>query len=383
MLDKMILKLKPLRRYAILYARFPSGRRKNLIHEYVGNLHNHSIYSDGHGSHDEIALAAIRAGLDFVVITDHNVWVDGMDGYRYLGKKRLLLLTGEEIHDQVREPQKNHLLVYEAKEELAPFATDPQELIDEVRQAGGLSFIAHPVDPAAPLFGEDDLSWVDWEVDGFTGLEIWNFMSEFKSQLSSLPAAFLLAYSPKRSAHGPFPEVLERWDELLTAGNRIVAIGGADAHAAPYRKGPFKRIILPYEFLFRAVNTHVLSETPLVGDAQQDRSLLFHNISRGRCFVGFDLPAPTHGFRFSAQGADDQAIMGDYIPARNGVTLQIKSPSRAELSILHNGERVRIWKNQDTAVYTVRSPGAYRVEAHIEFEGNRCGWIFSNPIYVT
>ncbi len=354
-----------------------------MIHEYVGNLHNHSIYSDGHGSHDQIALAAIQAGLDFVVVTDHNVWVDGMDGYRFLGKKRVLLLTGEEIHDQVRDPQKNHLLVFETQEELATYAADPQNLINEVKRAGGLCFIAHPVDPAAPLFGEGDLSWVDWEVSGYTGLEIWNFMSEFKSHLSSLPTAFLLAYSPKRSAQGPFPEVLERWDQLLASGKRIVAIGGADAHAAPYRKGPFKRTILPYEFLFRAVNTHVLTKNPLVGDAKHDRLQLFHSISRGRCFVGFDLPASTRGFRFSAQGADNQAIMGDSIPVRSGVTLQVKSPRRAELSILHNGERVRTWKEQDTAIYTVRSPGAYRVEAHIDFEGNRCGWIYSNPIYVT
>ncbi|MEJ2562258.1 MAG: PHP domain-containing protein, partial [Anaerolineales bacterium] len=73
-----------------------------MLHEYAGNMHNHSIYSDGHGSHVEIARAAIQAGLDFIVVTDHNVWVDGMDGYRYLGKDRVLLLTGEEIHDQVR-----------------------------------------------------------------------------------------------------------------------------------------------------------------------------------------------------------------------------------------------------------------------------------------
>jgi predicted metal-dependent phosphoesterase TrpH len=84
-----------------------------VAHEYVGNLHTHTRYSDGHGSHEDIALAAIEAGLDFVIVTDHNVWVEGMDGYRYLDRQRVLLLTGEEIHDQAREPQKNHLLVYE------------------------------------------------------------------------------------------------------------------------------------------------------------------------------------------------------------------------------------------------------------------------------
>ena len=354
-----------------------------MIYEYTGNLHTHSQYSDGHGTHDEIALAAIRAGIDFVVVTDHNVWVDGMDGYRFLGKQRVLLLTGEEIHDQVRVPQKNHLLVFEAHQELAPLASNPQVLIHEVDRAGGLSFIAHPVDPAAPRFGEDDLSWVDWDVEGFTGLELWNYMSEFKSHLSSLSAAFIMAYSPKRSAVGPFPQVLEQWDQLLAAGKHVVAIGGSDAHATPYRRGPFKRIILPYEFLFRAVNTHVLTKNPLSGDANHDRRILFHSLSRGRCFVGFDLPVPTRGFRFSAQGEDEQVIMGDSLPARNGVTLQIKTPQRADLRLLRNGEEIQDWRNSETAVYTVRTPGAYRVEVHIDFNGKRCGWIYSNPIYVT
>ena len=51
------------------------------LYEYAGNLHMHTTYSDGAGTHAEIARAAVRAGLDFVVVTDHNVWVDGLEGY--------------------------------------------------------------------------------------------------------------------------------------------------------------------------------------------------------------------------------------------------------------------------------------------------------------
>ena len=56
-----------------------------MTHEYIGNLHLHTPYSDGHGSHDEIAKAAIDAGLDFIVTTDHNIWIGGIDGYRTMG----------------------------------------------------------------------------------------------------------------------------------------------------------------------------------------------------------------------------------------------------------------------------------------------------------
>ena len=41
--------------------------------EIVINLHMHTTYSDGSGTHADIANAAIKAGLDAVIITDHNV----------------------------------------------------------------------------------------------------------------------------------------------------------------------------------------------------------------------------------------------------------------------------------------------------------------------
>ena len=354
-----------------------------MAYEYVGNLHTHTNYSDGHGSHEDIALAAIKAGLDFVIVTDHNVWVDGMDGYRYLDRQRVLLLTGEEIHDQAREPQKNHLLVYETLCELSPHAYDPQGLVDAVTQEGGLSFIAHPTDPAAPAFNEDDLSWVDWEVEGFTGLELWNVMSEFKSLLTSLPRSIWYAYNPTLIASGPFPSVLERWDRLLASGKKIVAIGGTDAHATPVRLGPLKRTIFPYEFLFRTVNTHVLLREPLTGDFEIDRRRLFHAIREGNCFIGYDLPFSTRGFRFTAQGEKGEAEMGDTTGIRFGVTLKISVPKRAEIRLLRNGEVIHRWDYQETAVHTVNQPGVYRAEAYLRYKGKLRSWIFSNPIYIT
>lgn len=353
-----------------------------MIYEYIGNLHMHTPYSDGYGSHSEIALAALQAGLDFVVVTDHNLWVDGMDGYRYLGDDRVLLLTGEEIHDPTRIPQKNHLLVLESRRELAPFADKPQRLLQEVIQSGGLSFIAHPIDPAAWLFKEPDLSWEDWDLEGFTGIEIWNFMSEFKSHLRSIPEAVFYSYFPTMSSKGPFPEALRRWDRLLSSGRQIVAIGGSDAHAFPVQYGPLKRIVFPYEFLFRTVNTHVLTEEPLSGEMAKDRKILFQAIRQGHCFVGYDLAEATKGFRFSAQGDNQVAIMGDIIQPRYGITLQVKTPRKTSFRLIHSGEVIKRWDDTETATHTVTTPGAYRVEVDIFFRGKNRGWIYSNPIYI-
>ncbi|MEJ2149133.1 MAG: PHP domain-containing protein, partial [Chloroflexota bacterium] len=67
------------------------------VYEYIGNAHIHTPYSDGEGSHTEIAQAAVQAGLDFVIVTDHNVLVQGVEGYYHFGTDQdVLLLTGEE-----------------------------------------------------------------------------------------------------------------------------------------------------------------------------------------------------------------------------------------------------------------------------------------------
>ncbi len=356
---------------------------RSLTYEYVGNLHAHTVYSDGHGTHDDIAMAAMRAGLDFIVVTDHNVWVQGLDGYRYHGDRRVLLLTGEEIHDQAREPQKNHLLVFEARRELAGLAREPQRLIDGVNQAGGLAFVAHPCELAGPAIHEPPLDWVDWQVEGLAGIEIWNTMSEFKAHLTSVGAALFYAYFPDFFIHRPFPESLARWDRMLASGQRVVGLGGADAHATPVKAGIFRRVVFPYEYLFRAVNTHILTDEPLTGDAESDRRRLFHHLRQGHCFVGYDLATPSLGFRFTGNGEHGMAGQGDTIKARFGITLQVRLPARADVRLIRQGQLLQQWSGVDSAIKTVVEPGAYRVEAYRPFKGRMRGWIYSNPIYVT
>ncbi len=351
------------------------------MHELIVNLHMHTRYSDGHGSHSDIAQAALSAGIDAVIVTDHNVWVNGPEQYYQQDGKRVLLMVGEEIHDQARQPQKNHLLVFGAERELAALASRPQELIDAVRKAGGACFLAHPVDPAAPAFGEDDISWVDWQVSGFAGLELWNAMSEFKSLLKSKLHAIYYAYNPQRIARGPFPEAVRKWDELLAAGRRVVAVGGSDAHQLPARLGPLRRVLFPYEFHFRCVNTHMLIPEPLTGGEVEDRRRILAALAKGHAFIGYDLPAPTRGFRFSAQGRSAMAWMGDEISARGGITLQVRLPLPVECRLLKDGKMIKTWNKRETCTYITSDPGIYRVEALIPYKGLLRYWIISNPIY--
>ena len=352
------------------------------MHEIVVNLHMHTRYSDGSGTHKNIAHAAIQTGLDAVIVTDHNVLVRGVEGYYRVGRRGVLLLVGQEVHDQDRDPQKNHLLVFNADRDLSALADDPQTLINGVREAGGLSFIAHPRDPEAPAFRETDISWVDWDVQNYTGIELWNGLSELKTVVPTKLHGLFYAYFPQFVGYSPIRETLNRWDELLTHGRPVVAIGGSDAHAMNMSMGPLHRVIFPYEFHFKTINTHVFIPQPLTGDVSTDKKMIYDALAAGRCFVAYDLPAPTKGFTFKAKGLEQSAIMGEEISVKGGATLHAHVPKQAEIHLIKDGKRIGVWKNSYAATHYVTEPGVYRVEVYRRYLGRLRGWIFSNPIYV-
>jgi hypothetical protein len=354
------------------------------VHEYAGNLHMHTTYSDGAGTHADIAQAAIRAGLNFAIVTDHNVHVSGIEGY-YYGKsreERVLLLVGEEIHDVRRNSQSNHMLVYGANRELSQYAANPQQLIDETKKQDGFCYLAHPFERAAPLFDEGAIPWEEWDIKDYTGIELWNYMSEFKSYLSSKKAAVQAAFGPEKVINGPFPETLALWDRLLQEGKPVKVIGAADAHASRYSLGPLTKVIFPYDYLFRCVNTHILTSAPMNGDFDRDKQLVLSALRDGLSFVGYDLPAPTRGFQFTAQGHNTDAVMGEWIRLGHGVTLQIVIPWKAHMKLLKDGEVVFEESESTHRTYIANRTGTYRVEVYIHYQRKSRGWIFSNPIFV-
>jgi predicted metal-dependent phosphoesterase TrpH len=351
------------------------------MEELVTNLHLHTQYSDGTGTHQDVLRAAMRSGLDVVIPTDHNVYVQGMDGYLREGRRTVLLICAEEVHDRTRLPQKNHLLVLGAGREMTTYAANPQNLIDQVQKAGGLAFIAHPKEHALPFLGEADITWEDWGVQGYTGIEIWNSLSELKDVSHSFAQTIFHALLPKTITHAPLPETLALWDELLASGRQVVAVGGSDAHALKKSLGPIHKTIFPYEFHFGTTNTHIFTPQALTGELNVDRRMVLQAFREGHAFVGYDRPAPTRGFRFSAQG-DENAMMGDTIRLGKGVTLQIHLPGEAECRLLKDGLVVNTWHNQEFCTHITNQPGVYRVECYLRYLGKRRGWIFSNPIYV-
>jgi hypothetical protein len=361
---------------------------------YSGNLHIHTRYSDGEKWHADVAHDAIAAGLDFIIVTDHNVLVTGVEGYYKNDRGRVLLLTGEEVHNVRRQPQASHFLAYGAGKELSRLAADPQALIGETLNVGGYGFLAHPFERELALIDSPDLGWHDWDIEGFSGLEIWNYMSGFKNtvaeqldglrwknKLFALLTALRMTLHPERYVCGPDARAVALWDDFLSKGMRMTAVGNSDAHGTPMRLGPIRREVYPYEFLFRAVNTHVLLPEPLSGDIEKDRRLLLWAIGRGNSWVGYDMAGKTGDFRFTAQG-ENKGVPGDEMPLGFGATLQVRAPARCRIRIIRHGAVVAEVERETNLAYIPDTPGAYRVECYIPYEGQERGWIFSNPIYL-
>jgi len=352
------------------------------MEELITSLHLHTRYSDGHATHQQLAQIALKNGIDVLLTTDHNVYVQGVDGYYEGANRKLLLLAGEEIHDQGRNPQKSHLLVFGAGRELATFAPEPQNLINQVNRYGGLPILAHPYERALPAFHEPDISWDDWDVDGYAGLELWNGLSEFKTASKTVLHALFYALFPSYLAHGPDERALEKWDSLLAQGKRLTAVGGADAHALPVRLGPIRRTLYPYAYHFQAVTTHLLTTSGLSGNLLEDRRMVMEALRQGHAFIGYDLPAATSGFRFSGQGRNLTAIPGDEIALEGGVTFQIRLPQPAECQLIKDGTAIKVWRRNEFCTFMASQPGVYRVACYIQYRGRRRTWILSNPIYV-
>jgi hypothetical protein len=348
------------------------------VYEIVGNLHVHTPYSDGTWYHSQIAQAAATAGLDLVVVTDHNVWVDGVEGYY----EDVLLLVGEELHDVRRLPQCNHMLVYGVEKEMAPHPGEAQQLIDAVKEQQGLAFLAHPVERSSflnPDWGA--IPWVEWELDGYTGIELWNYMSEFKSLVQSKVAAVFYALYPQLGIRGPFRHTLRLWDRLLAEGRRVVAIGSADAHGNRHSLGPWNRVVFPYEHLFRCVNTHILIPNTLVRDLSADKALIYDALGTGHCFIGYDALGSTRGFRFHARSGSRQVIMGDELKREAALMFYVEVPAPADTRLLRDG-RVVARTGERRLDFTTAEPGIYRVEVYRRYGLRQRAWIFSNPIYV-
>jgi len=164
---------------------------------YKGDLHTHTVASDGVLRIEELAQHAQRNGLDYLAITDHNqlVSTDTLQEHAHL-----TLIPGIEwTHYQGHA---NFLGVDKPYDE--PFLANTLEEVharfSSARSRGAFISINHPCDPVCPfLFDIDSLP--------YDCLEIWN--------------------GPMRGSN---LQAIGLWHSMLMAGKKVPICGGSDYH---------------------------------------------------------------------------------------------------------------------------------------------------------
>lgn len=349
------------------------------LYDYTGVIHFHSDHSfDGRVPVREILKAAGKNGIDFLMLTDHSsldARKEGIEGWN----ENVLLVVGQEI-----SPRFNHFIAFGID---APISVDqdgenipPQSYIDKVRNEGGLGFISHPDHEGTKMFHVKHYPWVDWSVSGYTGLGVWDFMTDWQSSLRGHVRAICSYMFPVLFLRGPKEVTLNRWDKL-NQKTRVVGIGELDNHDTPAKLLGLNLRVFSFQRAFKFIRTHILMDEPFEKDGKKDIINLLNALNRGRAYIAQEYFREAKGFSFFLYDKSRKVTMGDDFPLKSRATLQVKLPERGKIRVIKDG-RVFREKVSRALECTIDDGGVYRIEVYLARIGKYRPWIFSNPIYV-
>jgi hypothetical protein len=353
----------------------------------AGVLHVHSNQSDGGGTPDEIAAAAARAGLKFLILTDHGdaTRAQGPPVYR----SGVLCLNAVEI-----STTGGHYLAIDMPPAPYPLGGEASDVVEDVKRLGGFGVVAHPDSPKPAL------SWQDWD-SPFDAIEwmnpdtSWRVHVRWTGWRTPWNVLTALATYPFRAAEtmadlvGRTTLSRERWD-FLAKRRRIVILAGTDAHARLGLGGadPVEgRLSVPfpgYETSFRTLSVHVRPDRPFNGDAIQDADALVRGLRRGHAYVVVDGLASPPVFQFTAGNGQETANQGDRLDFGPSTTLHVGSNAPASFTTtVWAGNRVLASsQGQPELTRRIEEPAVYRVEITAPSTNGPIAWLISNPIYV-
>ncbi len=174
---------------------------------YRGDLHSHSLHSDGDSLVADVLANAQVRGLEFFVITDHDTDMNGTpthwDDPDYVSEKMVLLYgvewTSEKGHANVWSAEPfDYDALWEANRDL-----DAHGAVDAAHEQDALFSINHP---AAFVC----CPWEYTVPEGVDCVEVWNAM-------------YRLPNFNRHAGH-------TFWETILQSGRRMPAVGGSDNH---------------------------------------------------------------------------------------------------------------------------------------------------------
>ncbi|MEW6158669.1 MAG: alpha/beta fold hydrolase [Verrucomicrobiota bacterium] len=325
-----------------------------VYEDYRAVIHVHAEDSDHtKGTRPEVLDAAKKTGVRVVLWTDHRG--PKSDAWRGLREGVLFIAGSEDGGGVLRFPE---------------FDSDGKPLSD-----GGMKFLSHI---------EERL---DAASDGFVGMEISNRHTDAVLDKTLEEQLVAASKDPQRWAEfvevfRKFPDevfgvstdyhtnIFARWDRE-TQQRAFTGIGANDAHQNQIFGGV---TFDPYEVSFRNLSTHILARDLTESEIRQ-------SLREGHVYVSHDWLCDPTGFAFGAGNNLGVFTMGDTVPIMGNTRIMAVTPVPARLKLLFNGNLAHQSKGTNL-IYETREPGAYRVEAWIEIDGEERPWIYANPVYL-
>ncbi|HLG59417.1 MAG TPA: CehA/McbA family metallohydrolase [Vicinamibacterales bacterium] len=346
-----------------------------------GAFHVHSRRSDGTGTVEDIAAAAARAGLKFVILTDHGDASREPAAPAYL--QGVLCIDAVEI-----STDGGHLVALGLPRSPYALGGEARDVVEDVRRLGGMAIAAHP-ESAKP-----ELRWTDSSAP-LDGVEWLNGDSEWRDEPVRTLARALLTYpfrAPETLAtflDRP-QEALQRWDRLTTR-RPTVAVAAADAHARIGLRGggdPYEdrlSVHIPgYEQVFRTLSI-ALPNVTFSANASADARAVLDAIRRGHVFSSIDAVAAPIALDFSASSGSQRAEMGDVLPMSGPLAFHVRTnaPPDASILLMRDGQMVATAAAPGLE-YNSTETGVYRIEIHLPGAPGQppVPLVLSNPVYV-
>jgi hypothetical protein len=346
-----------------------------------GVVHVHTRRSDGGGSLLDVSSAAAKAGLQFVVVTDHG---DGTEIEAPVYLNGVLMIDAVEV-----TTTDGHVLGLGLDPTPYRLGGSGFDVVEDINRMGGFAIAAH-VDSA-----NASLRWRAWDT-ALTGFEWMNGDSEWRDERRWKLLTLLLPYSMRPTE--TLTQVLDRpdaslarWDKLL-ASRRLVTLAAADAHAriGGNEEAPrwWQRLSLPipgYAALF-GVFSNSVTGVHLGGDPRTDATAVLDALRLGHSYSTVDGLAGQANLEFSVRSGPNIASGGDTLQVAGPVMVHIQTAAKAKTRIIvfRNGTVAGVTDGPVLDKEFAAEPAVYRAE--IERTGAPGSppvpWVLSNPVFV-
>lgn len=324
---------------------FKPNPAQNTINEipgwYHGDLHMHTLHSDGKRTARELVEEAHSKKLDFIISTEHNTNSANLTWGKF-NSKDLLIINGEEV----TSTQFGHWnAIGITADTYIDWRYAPEEgwinkMVDKVHKDNGLAIINHP------FYNIQMTNNFKYEDSLFDGVEVWNGNWNLLDNLA-----------------------VKWWDERLIAGYRLIAIGASDTHV---REGSPNNLGTPQSVVY--------AESLSKGD-------LIKGIKNGKVYIRAN---DSIKIVFEARSGNEKAMLGDILKLGKdqnsfAIDIHIENCKKQKLKIYSNlGSFKEVILNSDdqNLSFQIHDSKVKYLRAEIR-SGNDDMLALTNPIFIS